>query len=142
VEIPSESERPHVSMGETIMVVEDDAGVRDLVVVLLTELGYRVLQAEDGVAALQHVNAGVVFDLLLTDVVLPRGISGPACAEAARHRLPELAVLYMSGYTQNAMQHNRLLEEGVHLIMKPFRKDDLAAKLRDTLDQSQAGQAR
>ncbi len=67
-------------------------------------------------AALERVKAGAVFDLLLTDVVLPRGVSGPACAEVARRALPQLAVLYMSGYTQNAMQHNRLLEDGVHLI--------------------------
>jgi CheY-like chemotaxis protein len=131
----SESERPLVSRGETIMVVEDDAAVRDLVVALLIELGYGVLEAEDGVAALDRIKEGAVFDLLLTDVVLPRGISGPACAEAAQRALPEIAVLYMSGYTQNAMHHNRLLEDGVHLIMKPFRKNDLALKLRDILDQ-------
>jgi CheY-like chemotaxis protein len=141
-ERPSAAERPAAANGETIMVVEDDAGVRELVVTLLIELGYRVLEAEDGVAALDRMKAGAIFDLLLTDVVLPRGISGPACAEAAKRTLPHLAVIYMSGYTQNAMQHNRLLGDGVHLIMKPFRKWDLAAKLRDALDQSRADQAR
>ena len=85
------------SKGETIMVVEDDPALRQLVVTLLTDLGYRTLDADDGMAALDLVDGGAQFDLLLTDVVLPKGISGPTLAAAALKAMPELRVLYMSG---------------------------------------------
>jgi CheY-like chemotaxis protein len=125
---------PISGKGETIMVVEDDPAMRQLVVTLLADLGYRTLDAEDGMTALEMINRGRRFDLLLTDVVLPRGISGPTLAGVAQKAMPGLKVLYMSGYTRDAMQHNRVLGDGVHLIMKPFRKRDLAQKIRELLD--------
>jgi CheY-like chemotaxis protein len=115
------------------MVVEDDAAMRKFAVMLLNDLGYRTFDAEDGPAALDLLKAGARIDLLLTDVVLRKAISGPALAKAAEQLVPGLKILYMSGYTRDAMLHNGALEEGVHLIMKPFRKRDLAAKIRSIL---------
>jgi signal transduction histidine kinase/CheY-like chemotaxis protein len=123
------------SRGETIMVVEDDAGLRKLALTMLGGLGYRTLEAADGLEALRQIGSAAHIDLLLTDVVLPKGLSGPALAGAALQHLPGLKVLYMSGYTRDAIMHNGALNEGVHLIMKPFHKADLAAKIRKLLDE-------
>jgi PAS domain S-box-containing protein len=125
---------PISGKGENIMVVEDDPALRQVIVTLLTDLGYHTADAEDGMVALDMIDGGRHFDLVLTDVVLPNGISGPTLAATATKALPSLKVLYMSGYTRDAMQHNRVLGEGASLMMKPFRKRDLAQKIRELLD--------
>jgi len=129
-----ETADPALGHGEAIFVVEDDSGVRQFVVTLLTDLGYSLREAVDGPAALEALKSGVTVDLLLSDVVLPKGMSGPALAKAARSLDPALKVLFMSGYTRDALLREGALEEQVHIIMKPFRKIDLAAKIRAVLD--------
>jgi PAS domain S-box-containing protein len=122
-------------VGETVLVVEDDADVRKLAVAPLTSLGYRTIDAQDGPEALALLKETPHIDLLLTDVVLPRGMNGSTLARAAQIALPKLKVLYMSGYTRNAILHNGVLDEGVHLLMKPFHKAELAVKIRQILDE-------
>lgn len=119
---------------ETILVVEDDAEVRATVVDILRDLGYRVLQAEDGASALAIVRSGVPIDLLFTDVIMPGAISSPELAGEARRVLPDLAVLFTSGYARDAIVHGGRLDEGIHLLSKPFRNEELAHRLRQLLD--------
>jgi CheY-like chemotaxis protein len=127
---------PAASAGkeEIILVVEDDASVRKLALRMLAGLGYRAWEAEDAAAALRILEGPERIDLLLTDVVLPGAMGGTALARLARERRPGLGVLYMSGYTANAIMHNGVLDEGVHLLTKPFGKQELARKLREVLE--------
>jgi PAS domain S-box-containing protein len=118
---------------ETILVVEDDDMVRAHVVAQLESLGYRTLAAPDGAAALALVEEGIRFDLLFTDVIMPGGMSGRQLAEELRKRWPSLPVLYTSGYTENAIVHHGRLDAGVALLNKPYRKADLARKVREVL---------
>jgi PAS domain S-box-containing protein len=118
---------------ETILVVEDDTLVRGYVIAQLESLGYTTLPAADGVAALALVDKGVAFDLLFTDVIMPGGMNGRQLADAIRKRRPSLNVLYTSGYTENAIVHHGRLDPGVALLNKPYRKSDLARKIRDVL---------
>jgi CheY-like chemotaxis protein len=111
--------------------------VRKLAVRMLTGLGYRVLEAEDGLAAVQILKAGGQIDLLFTDVVLPKGVSGADLARQAQEERPGLKVLYMSGYTREAMRENGVLPEGGFLISKPFFKAELAQKLHEVLDRGE-----
>jgi len=125
------------SQGETILVVEDDADVRTLTVTLLGDLGYQVLEAGTAQSALSLLNRDTRIILLLTDVVLPGGMSGRNLAEQAQQCQPGLRVLFMSGYTENAITHHGRLDEGVQLLSKPFRKSDLARKIREVLESDQ-----
>ncbi|MCH7930414.1 MAG: response regulator, partial [Proteobacteria bacterium] len=120
--------------GETILVVEDEAAVREIAVALLEEQGYSVLEAEDGPAALKILDEHPDIDLLLTDVVMPGGMGGPELAQEGRARRPDFKVLYTSGYTENAIVHRGVLNEGVELIGKPYQRDELAQKVRRVLD--------
>jgi PAS domain S-box-containing protein len=114
---------------ETVLVAEDDAGVRATVVDMLGALGYRVLQAEGGDQALRLLQAGAEVDLLFTDVVMPGPLRSPELARRARELLPDIAVLFTSGYPQNAIVHGGRLDAGVELLSKPYRREDLARKL-------------
>ena len=118
---------------ETILVAEDDEGVRATVVDILRELGYRVLEARDADSALNVVESGVGIDLLFTDVVMPGTIKSTELARRAQNRLPNLRVLFTSGYTQNAIVHGGRLDPGVELLVKPYKRDDLARKIRQVL---------
>jgi PAS domain S-box-containing protein len=118
---------------ETILVVEDDADVRAFICQALQELDYAVLQAGDAPAALKVLDGGDHIDLLLTDVILP-GPNGRELASAAQHLRPQLKVLFMTGYSRNAIVHQGRLDEGVQLIQKPLSYASLAAKIRDVLD--------
>jgi len=119
---------------ELVLVVEDDADVRAYTIESLQELGYRVLEAEDGPSALREIRQhDGPIDLLFTDVVMP-GMSGRELAEEARLIQPSLRVLYTSGYTRNAIVHGGRLDPGVEMIMKPFTFEALAAKVRDMID--------
>ncbi|QRN98214.1 response regulator [Archangium violaceum] len=135
----AEMQRTEVASGpveggtETILVVEDDAGVRATVVELLTELGYRVLKATDGQSALAVIQSGLPVDLLFTDVVMPGPVRSPELARQAKALLPDLEVLFTSGYTENAIVHGGRLDPGVNLLSKPYRREDLARKLRQLL---------
>jgi len=119
---------------ETILVVEDDDDVRAYAVDSLRELGYRVLEAHDGPAALRlFERQEQPIDLLFTDVVMP-GMTGRELADELRKSQRRLPVLYTSGYTRNAIVHAGRLDPGVDLIAKPFTFEDLAEKVRDVLD--------
>lgn len=119
---------------ETILVLEDDPDVRELTVLQLKSLGYNVLQAHDGNSALDVLNREPGIDLLLSDVVLPGGLRGPEVAVKARETKPTLNVLFMSGYTQNALESHTELGEAALLLNKPFRKKDLAEKVREAIE--------
>jgi PAS domain S-box-containing protein len=125
--------QPVVGGSESVLVVEDDEAVRATVVEMLTELGYRVLKAGDASAALTVIDSGVPIDLLFTDVVMPGPLRSPELAKKAKERLPELAVLFTSGYTENAIVHGGRLDRGVELIGKPYTKENLARKIRHVL---------
>jgi CheY-like chemotaxis protein len=129
-------EQPVIGGTETILVVEDDDGVRAAVTDLLSELGYTVLKAANAEEALTILKAGAHVDLLFTDVVMPGNIPTRELARRAKDSRPDLRVLFTSGYTQNAIVHNGKLDDDVFLLSKPYRKDDLARKLRTMLDMS------
>src|SRR5438874_9992795 len=118
---------------ETILVVEDDALVRNFVTVQLQNLGYKTVAAADGPTALAHVRNGETFDLLFTDVIMPGGISGRQLAEEVEKLRPGTKVLYTSGYSDNAIMHHGRLDEGVLLLAKPYRKAQLAQMVRQAL---------
>jgi PAS domain S-box-containing protein len=120
--------------GETILVVEDDPAVLEYIVEVLTGLDYAVLQAANGKVALEYVqNPSVRVDLLLTDVVMP-GMNGRALADQARQKRPDMKVLFMTGYSQNAVVHHGRLDPGVQLIQKPLSESQLAGRIRDLLE--------
>ena len=119
---------------ETVFVVEDESDVRITAVTMLEGIGYHVIAAEDGEAALKTLNAGVEFDLLFTDVVMPGPVPSTVLAKKAKQVLPRLKVLFTSGYTYNALITDGRLERGVHLLSKPYRHDELAIKIRQLLD--------
>jgi PAS domain S-box-containing protein len=128
-------ENPKLRTGcETILVLEDDPDVRELTVLQLKSLGYNVLQAHDGRSALEVLHEEKDIDLLLSDVVLPGGMRGPEVAVKAREDMPELKVLFMSGYTQNALESHSELGETALLLNKPFRKKDLSEKIREAIE--------
>ena len=134
-EVPDEKhEAEPRSRGEIILVVEDDPDVRALAVALLSDLGYRVLEARDGRSALAALDRSSRVDLLFTDVVLPEGMSGPNLAAEVKRRFPAVAVLFTSGYTDNAIIHQGRLDKGVELLNKPYRRVALAKKIRSVLD--------
>ncbi len=118
---------------ETILVVEDDDAVRATVVELLNDLGYRVLKAPDAISALAIVESGLSIDLLFTDVVMPGPLKSPELARKARQAIPDLAVLFTSGYTENAIVHGGRLDAGVELLSKPYTRNALARRLRQVL---------
>jgi len=115
------------------MVIEDDPDVRQLTVTLLTAMGYTVLQAEDGESALSLIMSDRHIDLLLSDVVLPGDMSGPAIAEAALKKRPDLRIMFMSGYAEDVIRRDR---EGsgnsvdADLLPKPFTRAQLARKVQ------------
>ena len=124
---------PPSAEGETILVVEDDPDLRKLVVSMVRGLGYNVIAANDGKSALEAVAKARHIDLLLTDVVLPGGMSGPEIASEAGKGMPGLKVLMMSGYPRDAITQKSRLDDGVLLLEKPFRKVVIAQKIRDAL---------
>ncbi len=117
-----------------MLVVEDDPDLRTLAVTLLGNLGYQVMDAATGAAALAQLGSTTGVNLLLTDVVMPGGMNGRELAEAASLRAPGIKVLYMSGYTEDAIMHHGRLDADAELLQKPFRKADLARAVRKVLD--------
>jgi CheY-like chemotaxis protein len=127
---PHSSHIPVSRFNETVLVVEDEDSVRGVTVDMLTELGYRVLQAEGAMSGLKMLDAHPEVTLLFTDVVMP-DVNGRKLADEAKKRRPDLAVLFTTGYTRNAIVHNGVLDAGVHLIVKPFTMEALAQKLEE-----------
>jgi PAS domain S-box-containing protein len=123
---------------ETVLIVEDEPGVRRLALMSLKPHGYDVITATDGHDALRVAEAqGHPIDLVLTDVVMP-GLSGPELAEGLRLRFPHVGILFMSGYAEDAVVRHGLLEAGVAFIQKPYTPIELARKVRQVLDDRRA----
>jgi CheY-like chemotaxis protein len=126
----------------TILVVEDEAGVREIAVAVLRSLGYRVLEAPDGDEGLLVFGAHTAdIDMLLTDVVLPGKVRGRELAERITSIRPEVKVLFMSGYTENSIVHHGRLDDGVQLLGKPFKREQLARKVAEVLGVSTSSDA-
>jgi CheY-like chemotaxis protein len=120
---------------ETILVVEDDADVRSYTTEILRELGYRVLEAHEGDAALSLLASDPNIQLMFTDIGLPGPYNGRQLAEEARKQRGNLKILFTTGYAQNAIIHHGRLDPGVQLIVKPFSFTGLAAKIRQVLSE-------
>jgi len=120
--------------GETVLVIDDEPTVRLLIVDLLQDSGYRVLEAGEGLAGLKILQSDLRIDLLITDVGLPGGMNGRQVADAARVFRPQLKVLFITGYAENAIIGNGHLEPGMQVITKPFAMEALATKVRDIID--------
>jgi CheY-like chemotaxis protein len=121
---------------ETILVVEDDAEVRTIATEMLRELGYKVLTAKDAASAVPILESGMKIDLLFTDVVMPGPIRSPELARKAKELIPGIAILFTSGYTENAIVHGGRLDPGVNLLTKPYSRQALAMRIRDALKRS------
>ncbi|MET0534274.1 MAG: response regulator [Steroidobacter sp.] len=120
---------------EVILVVEDEAGVREMSVQMLRDLGYTVIHAGDAKQALMLMESQPSFDLLFTDVVMP-DMNGKQLADHIKQQRPGVKVLYTTGYTRNAVIHNGMLDRDVSFLPKPFTIQQLATKVRQVLDQS------
>ena len=131
--LADESAAPVRGGTETVLVVEDDDEVRETAVSLLSDLGYRVLKAREAMSALSVIESGVPIDVLFTDVVMPGPLRSPELARKAKERLPHVAVLFTSGYTENAIVHGGRLDRGVELLSKPYTREALARKIRHVL---------
>jgi signal transduction histidine kinase/CheY-like chemotaxis protein len=123
-----------VAGGETVLVVDDEPLVRMLCVEQLEELGYAVIEAGDGPSALKILATKQPIDLLVTDVGLPRGMNGRQLADAARMHRPDLEVLFVTGYAENAVLNHGHLEPGMHIMTKPFEMEVFARRVRDLID--------
>ncbi|WP_109126000.1 response regulator [Dyella sp. C11] len=119
--------------GESVLIVEDNTSLRALARELLSDAGYRCIEAEDVDAALRVLRGDVAIHLLLTDVGLP-GMNGRQLAEAARAWRPSLPILFMTGYAESALAGDELLDEGMDILIKPFEIDQLLTKVRGMLD--------
>ncbi len=122
--------------GETVLIVDDEATIRHLVDEVLDELGYTVIGAADGAAGLKVLQSGSRIDLLITDVGLPNGMNGRQVADAARALRPDLKVLFITGYAENAAVGNGHLDHGMELLTKPFSLEDLTRKVKTMLRES------
>ena len=118
---------------ETILIVEDDDGVRQYASEILRDLNYQIIEAKDSASALRLLDADKKFDLLLTDVVLP-GKNGRELATEVERRRPGTKVIFMTGYSRNAIVHHGRLDPGTALIQKPLIERVLAQKIRQILD--------
>lgn len=119
--------------GKSILVVEDDPLVREHTVNLIETLGYKVFAAKDGQTALDLLGRNAPIDLLFTDMVMPGGMNGRQLANAAQLKIPQLKVLYTTGYSKDGIVSNGRLDDDVELLMKPYRKAQLIAKLEAVL---------
>jgi CheY-like chemotaxis protein len=124
------------SRGEKILVVEDDPDVRTLSVALLAELGYETVEAMDGKEAIEVLQQTTGIDLLFTDVGLPGGMSGIDVAREASQHFPDIKILFTSGYGDDVLTRHGGIEPNAELIHKPFRKEELAQKLRAAMGQT------
>jgi CheY-like chemotaxis protein len=119
--------------GETVLVVDDEPIIRMLVSEVLADLGYTAIEAEDGATGLKVLNSTARIDLLVTDVGLPGGMNGRQVADAARVLRPNLKILFITGYAENAVLNHGHLDPGMHVMTKPFAMDAFAARIRELI---------
>jgi PAS domain S-box-containing protein len=134
---PGEEDEPHLAdpgHGETVLVIDDEPLVRALAVEILRDAGYTVIEAAEGPSGLRLIQSAARIDLLVTDVGLPGGLNGRQVADAARVNRPDLKVLFITGYAENAAVGNGLLDAGMEVITKPFTVAALGNKVREMLD--------
>jgi signal transduction histidine kinase len=117
--------------GEVVLVIDDEPSIRMLITDVLSDTGYSVLEASDGPAGLRVLQSAARIDLLITDVGLPGGMNGRQVADAARTLRPDLRVLFITGYAENALMGHGHLEKGMHVLAKPFEVERLAIKIRE-----------
>ena len=131
-ELPASSDQSgiHRASGETVLVVEDEPVVRSVITELLRDEGYRIMEATDGPSGLQILNTEIRIDLLVTDIGLP-GMNGREFADYAREVRPDLKILFVTGYAQNAALAGGFLKPGMELITKPFDVDKFSQRVRD-----------
>ncbi|TXM70747.1 PAS domain S-box protein [Methylobacterium sp. WL120] len=125
---------PRSEQGETVLVVDDEPSVRMLVTDILEDLGYLAIEAGDSAAGLKVLQSDVRIDLLVTDVGLPGGMNGRQMADAARVRRPDLKVLFITGYAENALVGNGHLTPGMAVLTKPFPIETMAARIRSMIE--------
>ncbi|ABE40313.1 ATP-binding region, ATPase-like [Rhodopseudomonas palustris BisB5] len=130
---PDSTVIPFAEAGETVLVVDDEPTVRMLVADVLEDLGYTALEAADSVGGLRILQSEARIDLLVTDVGLPGGMNGRQLADAARESRPNLNVLFITGFAENALLNNGQLEPGMAVLTKPFAVDTLAARIRELI---------
>ena len=134
IQVTSEQPPEHLpGSGQTVLVVEDEPLVRLLIIDVLDELGYKALEASDGPSGLRILQSPQRVDLLITDIGLP-GLNGRQVADAARVVRPDLKVLFMTGYAENAVAAQGILASGMQIITKPFAMDVLAKRIRELMD--------
>jgi PAS domain S-box-containing protein len=133
-DIPTDVATARITRGsETILLVEDDDDVRTTTAEMLSELGYSVLRAKDADNALVIIESGATIDMLFTDIVMPGTLRAPELARKAKEKIPGIAVLFTSGYADNAIVHGGRLDDGINLISKPYAREELGRKLRNVL---------
>ncbi|HEV7438100.1 MAG TPA: ATP-binding protein, partial [Methylobacterium sp.] len=124
---------PRAEQGQTVLVVDDEPTVRMLVTEALEELGYTAIEAPDSAIGLRILQSDARIDLLVTDVGLPGGMNGRQMADAARAARPDLRVLFITGYAENAVLGNGQLEHGMQVLTKPFVMETLTARIQDLI---------
>jgi PAS domain S-box-containing protein len=130
---PDLADAPRAEAGETVLVVDDEPTVRMLVTEVLEDLGYAAIEAADGPSGLKVLQSDVRVDLLVTDVGLPGGLNGRQMADAARVSRPNLRVLFITGYAENAVIGDGHLEPGMQVLTKPFAMEALATRIKDLI---------
>ncbi|TXN02409.1 PAS domain-containing protein [Methylobacterium sp. WL64] len=127
------SEVERAEQGETVLIVDDEPSVRMLVTEVLEDLGYTAIEAADSVAGLRVLQSDVRIDLLVTDVGLPGGMNGRQMADVGRERRPDLKVLFITGYAENAVLGNGYLRPGMQILTKPFVLETLASRIKELI---------
>ena len=130
------AEAPLVGQSETVLVVDDEPTVRMLVSDVLEDLGYTAIEVADGAAGLRVLQSDARINLLVTDVGLPGGMNGRQVADAARALRPDLKVLFITGYAENAVLSHGHLDPGMHVMTKPFAMDALASRIKELITAS------
>jgi CheY-like chemotaxis protein len=128
---PATSDLDLDGQGQTVLVIDDEPTIRMLVADVLAEAGFAAIEAADGPSGLKILESNARIDLLITDIGLPGGLNGRQVADAARAIRPDLKVLFITGYAENAAMRDGRLEPGMSLITKPFEIDLLARKIQD-----------
>jgi CheY-like chemotaxis protein len=133
-EVAHHDSQPTARDGEVVLVVEDEPVVRGLILEVLDDLGYQAIEASDGPSGLAILQSPRRIDLLITDIGLP-GLNGRQVADGGRVVRPDLKVLFMTGYAENAAMASGFLEPGMAMVTKPFAMDLLAGKIREIIGQ-------